>query len=698
MKGQRTGSKQRWRFSAIGLAVFSVAALAGLGKVCLDYRALPPSLAPADLTISKTVLDRSGQLLRAFTTPDEKWRLPVTVHDVDPLYWKMLKAYEDRRFDEHRGVDVPAMARAAYQLLSSGHVVSGASTLTMQTARLLQERPTRSLSAKYHQILAALRLEADLSKEDILQLYALRAPFGGNLEGIRAAALTWFGKEPRRLTPAEAALLVALPQSPEARRPDRFKSAAQAARDRVLDRAVIAGVLSQGDADAAREENVPIRRRSMPFLAAHAARAVIASKDAEGIHRLTLDASLQQALETLIDQRIDAMGPKVSAALLVADHRSGEVLASVGSPNLMDEARLGHIDMTRAIRSPGSTLKPFIYGLAFEDGIAHPESTIDDRPIDIGGYKPTNFDLAYQGRVSVREALQLSLNTPAIQLLEAVGPAKLVARLKRSGAGLVIGGADAPGLAIGLGGLGMSLWDLTQLYGALGNGGHSISLHLEASGSDRPTSRRILEDVAAWHVGDVLTGLPQPRAAGANQIAYKTGTAYGYRDAWAIGYDGRHVVGVWVGRADGTPLPGMTGAGSAVPLLFEAFQRLKKSPAPLPAAPSGTLKMAAADLPLPLRAARVYKPAAGAVRSLEISYPPQSGTIDLGLGEGRQALPLVVKLQGGTRPFSWFVDGQPMSARSFASQLSFEPEGPGATSITVVDSAGLSDTVDLFIR
>ncbi|MEP0451593.1 MAG: transglycosylase domain-containing protein, partial [Roseibium sp.] len=437
----RKETKKRWRFSAIGLAVFSAAVLTGAGKVYLDYRALPSSLSPADLTISKTVLDRNGQLLRAFTTPDEKWRLPVTVHDVDPLYWKMLKAYEDRRFDQHRGIDVRAMVRAAYQLLSSGHVVSGASTLTMQTARLLRERPTRSLSAKYHQILAALRLESDLSKEDILELYALRAPFGGNLEGIRAAALTWFGKEPRRLTPAEAALLVALPQSPEARRPDRFESAAQAARDRVLDRAVIAGVLSEDDAEAARVENVQVKRRSMPFLAAHAARAVVASKEAETIHHLTLDASLQQALETLIDQRIDAMGPKVSAALLVADHRSGEVLASVGSPNLMDEARLGHIDMTRAIRSPGSTLKPFIYGLAFEDGIAHPESTIDDRPIDIGGYKPTNFDLAYQGRVSVREALQLSLNTPAIQLLEAVGPAKLVARIKRSGAGVVIGGA-----------------------------------------------------------------------------------------------------------------------------------------------------------------------------------------------------------------------------------------------------------------
>lgn len=681
-----------------------IVGLFGIGlPTCLvwsDFSGLPRKDGMPDVSLSVTVLDRNETVLRAFITDDHKWRLPVELSQIDPLYWRMLTAYEDRRFYEHSGVDFLALARAAYQLLTTGRVVSGGSTLTMQVARLLKERPTRSFSAKYWQILEALRLERDLTKDEILALYALRSPFGGNIEGLRAASLVWFGREPRRLTPAQAALLVALPQSPETRRPDRHPEMARQARARVLARSVERGVLSAEQAKAAENEPIPEFRRTMPFLAAHAARSVVAGGPGETVHRLTIDSLLQASLENLVRRKAKELGRRMSAAVIVADHQTGDILASIGSPDLLDERRLGHIDMTEAIRSPGSTLKPLIYGLAFEQGLAHPESYIEDRPIDIGGYRPTNFDLAYQGRISVREALQLSLNTPAVQLLEAVGPARLIARMKRSGARPVFPNGVNPGLAIGLGGAGVSLHDLTQLYAALGNRGRLTPLKLKKeTASSRPDAElKVMEPAAAWYLSDILTGLPQPHSADARRLAYKTGTAYGYRDAWAIGYDGRHVIGVWTGRADGTPTPGMTGAASAAPILFEAFQRLKRDLDGFPPSPPGILKTAAAELPLALRTARVSKRARPEGEGFSITYPPHEGVVDLGLETHTANQPLVVKLRGGGRPYRWFVNGKPAGEATFASQITVEPDGPGATHIMVVDRYGSSKSVQVFLR
>ena len=696
-----TGGQAKRRHLIPWLAGGAALGLVAIGgaKVALDYRAISHAPKPSAIETSPVVLDRKGRLLRAFTTADQKWRLPVATSDIDPLYWKMLRVYEDRRFESHSGVDPAALLRAAFQWATSGRIVSGGSTLTMQVARLLEEHPTRSLLAKYKQMLGAVRLESELTKDEILRLYALRAPFGGNLEGVRAASLTWFGKEPRRLTVAEAALLVALPQSPEARRPDRHPDTAREARGRVLARAYQAGLITDDDVRGAESEAVPNIRRAMPFLAAHAARDEVAANPGTSVHLTTLDRDLQQTLETLIRERASSLAPKQSAALIVANLKTGEILASVGSPDLLDEERLGHMDMTQAIRSPGSTLKPLIYGLAFEQGIAHPESYIDDRPIDIGGYRPTNFDLAYQGRVTIREALQLSLNTPAIQLLEAVGPARLVARVKRSGAAPVFPSAEAPGLAIGLGGVGMSLRDLTQLFGAFGNLGRGHPLYIR---SDHATPReefRILDEIAAWHVSDILSGLPQYQSAEASQIAYKTGTAYGYRDAWAVGYDGLHVIGVWTGRADGTPVPGMTGAGTAVPILFDAFQRLKKTADPLPASPPDTLKPAAVDLPIPLRAARVSNPPTTSFDSkLEITYPPSGGIIDLFSRGAEDLQPVVVKTAGGRRPYRWFVNGEPVNTSSFQSDFTFMPKERGFNEVSVVDALGVAKSTNFYIR
>lgn len=688
-QGGRLRRYRRWLLGA-GVGALVLAGAAGL-KAGYDYANLAALPQASELSLSSVVLDRNDHLLRAFTSADQKWRLPVRLADIDPLYIRMLVAFEDKRFREHYGVDFTALVRAVGQAVISRRIVSGGSTLTMQVARLVEEHPTRSVLDKYWQMLKAFQLEAGLTKDEILSLYILRAPFGGNLEGVRAASLVWFGKEPSRLTPAEAALLVALPQSPESRRPDRYTARAKAARDRVLDRAVLAGVLLKDEAQAAKRDPVPHLRRDMPFLAAHAAREAVVEHPQQQIHRLTLDASLQASLEELLKERVKAFGPKVSAAALVADHQTGEILATVGSPDLLSERRQGHVDMTKAVRSPGSTLKPLIYGLAFEEGVAHPESFIQDRPIDIGGYRPTNFDQGYQGTVTVREALQLSLNTPAVQLLKAVGPARLLSRLKRAGDMPVIEAGKAPGLAIGLGGVGLSLEDLVRLYAAIARQGRPVSLRLDrdapytyASGTD------VLEPIAAWYVGDILTGLPQPKSAGGQAIAYKTGTSYGYRDSWALGFDGRHVVGIWVGRPDGSPVPGLTGAKAAVPILFEAFQRLGKKRFPLMAKPDGALSRPTASLPLPLRTARVATTDSKdeTQSRFRISYPPEGATVDLDLKPGGVANPLVVKLEGGKRPYAWLVNGAPVDSEPFHRQLVFHNARRGFTKVTVVDADG----------
>ena len=431
--------------------------------------------APLDLARasqgSHVAVDRNGTLLRAFTTPDGRWRLPVTVNDADPRFIAMLIAYEDHRFYAHPGVDVLSLSRAALQWASRGHIISGGSTVTMQVARLLAPRAEKSLSGKLGQIVRAIAIERHTDKTGILDLYLSLAPYGGNIEGLRAASLSYFGREPKRLSIGEAALLVALPQSPETRRPDRFPDVARAARDTVLDRVFARGVITAAERDAAKQEAVPRARRAFPVLAAHASEQAFRRAPEQRILRLTLDAKLQASVEALAREAAAAIGPKLSCAMLVIDNASGEIRAHVGAADYFSQERAGSLDMTAAIRSPGSALKPFIYALAFENGIAHPETILDDRPKHYGSYAPENFDLSFQGTVTARHALQSSLNLPAVELLDAIGPARFIARLRNAGARVVLPDDTAPGLAAALGGLGISLRDLASLYAGLARGG-----------------------------------------------------------------------------------------------------------------------------------------------------------------------------------------------------------------------------------
>lgn len=678
---------------ALALAVGLAVPVAPIG-----LRLTVEATRPADLFVptARIVEDRDGRLLRPFVVEDGLWRLPLDVAEVDPLYIALLKAAEDRGFDEHRGVEPAALVRAAGQLILNGRIVSGGSTLTMQVVRLAERRRTRDAAGKLAQIVGALALERSADKQRILNAYLRLAPFGGNLEGVRAASLAWFGKEPRRLTPAEAALLVAIPQSPEARRPDRFPQAARAARDRVLRRAVELGVLSERDARAALAEPVPTLRRAFPMLAAQTTDRVARETPDERRIRLTLDGDLQDRLERLARERADAIGRDISVAVLVADVASGEILASVGSADVFDERRDGYVDMTRAVRSPGSTLKPFIYGLAFEQGLAHPMTLVEDRPTAFAGYTPKNFDRTFHGTVTVARALELSLNVPAVQVLEAVGPARLVARFRRAGVEPRLPDLLPAGLAVGLGGVGLSLRDLAALYVALARGGRPIPLAERVDRPPAPAMKPLMDERAAAYVTDILAGTPGA-ARGDDRLALKTGTSYGYRDAWAMGYDGRHVVGVWVGRPDGAPMPGLMGTDVAVPILGDVFVRLGGI-VRLPPPPPGLLAAASGELPQPLkrlRGARAEVAARDAGPS--IAYPPNGARVDAGLAAGAP-MPLALKVRNGRAPFTWFADGAPIATDAIGRQTDFRPAGTGFVTLSVVDAEGRADRVKVFVE
>jgi penicillin-binding protein 1C len=674
--------------------LFAIAVLLFAGAVARDrvdgwIDATP--LPPLAVETSVEVLDRHGDLLRAYTVADGRWRLAADPGQVDPLFVQMLVAYEDKRFFEHHGVDPRAVLRAVGQAVANGHVVSGASTLTMQVARLIEDGPTGTLGGKLRQLRVALALERQLSKDEILRLYFERAPYGGNTEGIRAAARAWFAKPPTRLTPAEAALLVALPQSPETRRPDRHPEAAEAARARVLARAEAAGVISPETAATARRAPIPTARAEMPRLAAHLGDRLRAENPGAAVLLTTLDAGLQARLETLAAQAVRDQGQgALSIAIVVADHQTGAILASVGSASYSADTRAGFVDMTRALRSPGSTLKPLIYALAFDEGLAHPQTMIDDAPMRFGTYAPENFDGEYRGPVTVEQALQLSLNIPAVALTAEIGPARLMAALKRAGVAARLPGNAAPGLAVALGGVGVSPEDLTALYAGLASGGQAVPL--SALPADTPTIRqRIVSPEAAWQVAHILAGMPPPPNAARQRLAYKTGTSYGHRDTWAVGFDARHVVTVWMGRPDGTPVPGAFGADVAAPVLFEAISRLKLKLDPLPPPPPGTLIASTAALPAQLREFHPRDAVLAQENRPKLAFPPDGALVETG------GLPLVVKIAGGTPPFTLLANGAPVlvATRARAPELALLP---GHVTLSVVDAAGQAARAQVELR
>ncbi len=526
--------------------------------------------------LARVVLAEDGTPLWRFADANGVWRYPVQTAEVSPYYLDALLTYEDRWFYQHPGVNPFALARATWQNLTGARVVSGGSTLSMQVARLLDPH-SRTFHGKLRQLWRTAQLEWHLSKAEILNLYLNRAPFGGTLQGVAAASWAYLGKSPAQLTHAEAALLAVLPQAPSRLRPDRHPQRAQEARDKVLRRLGEFQVWPASAVAEALEEPLLLAPRLEPSLAPLLARR-LNRPDSPPLIRTTLDATLQRRLEDLLLGWRARLPEYTSAAILVVEEDSMAVRAYLGSVDINDAKRFGHVDMISALRSPGSTLKPFLYGMALDDGLIHSESLLQDVPRRYGDYRPGNFSMGFTGAVPASTALSSSLNLPAVQLLEAYGPKRFAAQMRIGGVPLALPALAEPNLALILGGAGSRLEDLVSGYSAFARDGRSATIRLQPD--DTLKERPLLSPGSAWIVRRILSGQARPdrdpRAELVQRpvLAWKTGTSYGFRDAWAIGVGPRYLIGVWIGRPDGTPVPGQFGLASAAPLMLQVHDVL----------------------------------------------------------------------------------------------------------------------------
>ena len=648
----RSGAGLGW--GSILVALPSVFFLLSLLPITLD-RAFPPNLTRL-ASVGTEVLDRNDRPLALIPASGGVWRFRADTEP--PLLTNLLIAVEDRRFWYHPGVDPIALLRATAQLVRAGRVVSGGSTLAMQAARLLEPRP-RTLRSKLIEMARALQLELRFGHRGVLDIWMTLAPFGGNLEGVRAGSLAWFGVPPEALEPEQAALLVAIPRRPERLRPDRHPADARAVRNRVLAVGLRAHLFDATD------EPVPSARVPLPR---HAPQ-LLASLPHQAVVRTTLDLPLQAALERLGQQRLETLPDHVSLAMLIADARTREVLA-VYPGDWRDQERSGALDLTQAVRSPGSALKPFIYAMAFADGIAAPDTVLPDLPRRFGGYAPENFDRGFAGSITAGEALQRSLNLPAVTLLDRVGPLRFAATLRAAGFALRLPRGADPSLPLALGGDGVTLRQAAALYAALATDGAGGPLRLLA---DAPESHPdFLPATAVHQVADVLTR-PLPDF-GPRGIAWKTGTSWGGRDAWALGFDLRHVVAVWIGRPDGTPLPGATGTSLALPQLSRVFDLLPKAPRSIPP-----------------RQQQHPQPTPVATDALHLLFPPSGAVLS---ADGL----VTIRVMGGRRPLTFLVDGAPLPTDRIRRDAAWLPSGPGFYRLTVLDADGAAVRATVQVR
>ncbi len=568
------------RTAVVCCAILSLlAALWGLNK------AFPLALPDQQQLFARLVTDSDGQPLRAFADARGVWRYPVTVEQVSPAYLEALLGYEDRWFWWHPGINPLALIRASVQNLRSGRVISGGSTLSMQVARILHPH-RRTFAGKLQQLLRTLQLEWQLSKSEILTLYLNLAPFGGTVEGVQAASYSYLNKPASALTDAEAALLAVLPQAPSRLRPDRYPARAQRARDKVLNRLTTLQIWPAQRVAEARQEMVYGRAPSPPRDAPLLARQLVQHYPQQRLIQTTLDGNLQRQFASRVRDYSRSLPNASSAAALLIDNRDGAVLSYVGSADFQDASRFGHVDMVQAQRSPGSTLKPFLYGMALDAGLIHSASLLSDTPRFGLAYQPGNFSGGFSGPVRADQALRRSLNIPAVNLLEHLGVHQFSARLSNAGMALSIPGGKANAALI-LGGGGLSLAQLVAGYRALAGSGQVLPLRYRQSDilSDiHKQARYLLSPGAASLVHQML----QPPPARGSRLSrlkptamvWKTGTSYGFRDSWAVGVSQQYSLGVWVGRPDGTPLPGFYGRNTAVPLLRQLSALLPTQSAP----------------------------------------------------------------------------------------------------------------------
>lgn len=634
---------------------------AGAVLIALVAYLFPPSL--ARLKDQGRIIDgENGTPIAYFPDATGEWKFATPAAAVNPLMLHMLVRIEDKRFWYNPGVDPVAILRATAQFAATGHVVSGASTLTMEVVRLLHPAP-RTFEAKLREALQAISLTEHYSKNQILSMWLSLAPFGGSITGVKAASRLWFGVSPRSLDPAQAALLIALCRRPEALRPDLHPQAARRARNRILAQAAREGVINAATATQAEAEPVPRHWQTLPRQTPQLTIGLATDT------RTTLNPALNAALARLAGNVLTKMRPAESLAILIINAKTRMVRAAyLGDPGNLPRA--GFIDLSQAIRSPGSALKPFLYGLAFAEGYAGPRTLLYDLPHDFSAYGPEDFTHSFMGTVSTATALRRSLNLPAVALLNRYGAARFWSALNAVGVPLALPYGAEPSLPVILGGDGLTMRQLGALYAGLATDGCVQPLHF-IHGQKQVCARLLSADIAD-EVANILTRpLPGYLAKG---IAWKTGTSAGNRDDWAIGFDRRHVVIVWTGRPDGGALPGAAAIGRAVPILASTFGLLQIYPRQvLP--PAKPLNLVAVQQKTPLT----------------MAYPPPHAVLaDIG--------PIRLRVIGGVRPLTFLIDGVPLNSVPALRSAHFVPSGPGFYHLRVIDANGASVTEMLQVK
>ncbi|MBU0623003.1 MAG: penicillin-binding protein 1C [Gammaproteobacteria bacterium] len=538
---------------------------------------------------STIVLARDGSLLGARISSDGQWRFPAG-EEVPDKFRLALTTYEDKRFAYHPGIDPLALARAIRLNASQDRIVSGASTLSMQTIRLARGSPERTYPEKIIEMLLALRLELQYSKREIMELYAAHAPFGGNVVGLEAASWRYFGRNPQQLTWAEACTLAVLPNSPSLIHPGRNQSRLLEKRNRLLQRLHADGRLTEMDLELALTEPLPQQPQPLPQLAPHLLDTLQATSPGTHRFRTTLDAQLQRAVSAIIRNRATDLARQHihNAAALIVDNQSFEILAYVGNPEYsMDRERGFAVDIVRRPRSSGSILKPLLYAAMLDAGEILPGMLVSDVPTQYGGYMPENFDHAYRGAVPAEVALAQSLNVPSVRMLKKHGVHRFHDFLKHLGMTSLNRPVEDYGLSLILGGAEVSLWEVAHFYANLSNIARANEadgketyrpLHLWDGEKTTPAPHAEISPGAAWLTLNALLEVARPGEEGhwknfasSRKIAWKTGTSWGLRDAWAVGNSARHTIAVWGGNASGEGRPGLTGSVVAAPILFDLF-------------------------------------------------------------------------------------------------------------------------------
>ncbi|MCI5045509.1 MAG: penicillin-binding protein 1C [Aquisalinus sp.] len=684
----------RWHCMTV-VSVFLLLALLVLDRV------FPPPLDAVRTSV--VVIDKDERWLHAFTVQDNeeerRWRFEADLEAIDPLFVERLVHIEDKRFWSHPGVDLLAVMRATNSLFQHGEVVSGASTITMQTARLMEPRP-RTIPSKLIEMARAVQIELRLSKQEILELYLTLAPYGGNLQGVRAASLAYFDKEPKYLTDAQQALLIALPQAPEARRPDRKPENAAAARDLILEKLALTEHVTDTQYREAKETPILASRQTFKRLAWHASHWATNTIPAGGEIQLTLDADLQEVTERLASDHALQIDDDANLAVLVIENDTRQVRALLGSADMSRGG--GWVDMTSARRSPGSALKPFIYGLAFEDGFAAGETLIDDAPYSFDGYRPENFSRMFHGDVTLAEALQHSLNVPAVLALDLIGPQRFAASLEAAGVNADLpGGSDKKrSLAIALGGIGLTMRDLGMLYAGLADDGciRPLTISIDAVLlEERMCTYQLITPSNAARLTRIMQEAPTPAgrppavlSRAAPRIAFKTGTSYGYRDAWAAGYTDDYTVIVWAGHPNGTPRPGVTGREAALPLMFEVFDHLPDL--------DGAIRYAEVEGGDLFETGTGLERLAPQKREMppEIVFPENGVTVFFTKSRAEHGFALAAR--GGAGNYAWYVDGVPVDYEPIGGRSIWRPDETGFYQVTVVDSAGRKATSSVRVQ